>query len=57
MKYHFLHCPKAADTSHQSDQIGRILTQWVTVYFGQINENFKISPHFWLLYSLIKFMH
>jgi hypothetical protein len=29
---------------HQGDQIGRIFTQWVIVYFGQFLVNYKNSP-------------
>jgi hypothetical protein len=29
----------------QGDQIGRISTQWVIVYFGQLLENYRSTPY------------
>jgi hypothetical protein len=31
----------------QGDQIGRIFAHWVTVYFGQLFENYRRGSFFW----------
>jgi hypothetical protein len=50
MQYFFAH-------PEQGDQIERIFAQGVIVCFGQLHENYISSPHFWPLYSTVKFMH
>jgi hypothetical protein len=34
---------KKVESKAQGDQIGRIFSQWVIVYFGQLLENDKVS--------------
>jgi hypothetical protein len=38
----------------QVDQIGQILAQCVTVYFGQFFLNYRCSQHFLAIFSTIK---
>jgi hypothetical protein len=33
-------------TSKQSDQIGKIFSQWMIVFYGQFSENYKSGPNF-----------
>jgi hypothetical protein len=42
------------NAKEQGDQIGRIFANWAIVYFGQLYENFRISPHFGPFFFSVK---